>query len=80
MQYGGDGTAVCMIKIDSQLSCTGIVGGRGYGSRLRTQRDLLGTGMRDDADMCAERRSWRQAAAYSDHRAKSQITPNLFTS
>ena len=40
MQYGGKSTAVCMIKIDSQLSCTGIVGGRGYGSRLRMPRDF----------------------------------------
>ena len=38
MQYGGDRVAVCMVKIDSQLSCTGIVGGRGYGSCLRMQR------------------------------------------
>ena len=42
MQYGGDGVAVCMIKIDSQLICTGIVGDRGSGSRLRMQRDFTG--------------------------------------
>ena len=56
MQYGGDGVAVRIIKIDSQLNCTGIVGGRSCGSRLRMQRDFTGNGL--DVGMWINRRSY----------------------
>ena len=39
MQFDGDGVAVCIIKIDSQLKCAGILDSP---SRLRMQRDLTG--------------------------------------
>ena len=39
MRFDGDGVAVCIIRIDSQLKCTGILDSL---SRLRMQRDLTG--------------------------------------
>ena len=39
MQFDGDGVAVCIIKIDSQLKCTGILDSP---SGLRMQGDLTG--------------------------------------
>ena len=39
MRFDGDGVAVCIIKIDSQLKCTGILDSPG---RWRMQRDLTG--------------------------------------
>ena len=39
MQFDGDGVAVCIIKIESQLKCTGILDSHSSPSRLRMQRD-----------------------------------------
>ena len=53
MQFDGDGVAVCIIKINSQLKCAGILDSP---SRLRCREILLGTGMW--MDMWINRRSY----------------------
>lgn len=63
MQYGGDDVAVCMIKMDCQLNCTGIVGDRGLGCRLRMQRDYTG-----DRHEGYDSDRWRYRRSYSSSR------------
>ena len=40
MQFGGDGVAVCIIKINSRFKCTGVLDSHSSPSRSRMQRDV----------------------------------------